>query len=141
MTDANPVPVCCLCAGVVNGVQGSLQSAFEIASFVMGILVPQPQHFHWLMLASCAVVASAAAVYVKHLVAVRGSPHAALHLASSMDSSRAVSLVADEEQCSDDGGQAEQEADDKAHTACRANSIKEEQQQGHQQDTTDRAQG
>lgn len=139
MPDANRVCVCCLCAGVVNGVQGSLQSAFEIASFVMGILVPQPQHFHWLMLASVAAVAAATAVYAKHLVAVRASPHVALHPANNMDSSsRAVSLVADVEQCSVDGGQAE-EADGKARTAGRAH--KGEQQQGQQQDTTGGGQG
>jgi hypothetical protein len=62
-------PVCCMCAGTVSGVQASLQSAFEILSFVAGAVVSSPQQFHWLMAGSSAAVAAAAGLY--HVWAIR----------------------------------------------------------------------
>ncbi len=91
----------CLLAGVVNGVQGSLQSAFEIASFVMGMLVPQTQHFHWLMLASFTAVAAAVAVYAKHVLTVRASSYQSLQRTRSSVDSRALAVVDSVEQRDD----------------------------------------
>lgn len=53
----------CFAAGTVSGVQASIQSFFEILSFVAGCVVNKPEHFHWLMSGSCCAVASAAALY------------------------------------------------------------------------------
>lgn len=49
--------------GAVSGVQASLQSAFEILSFVAGAVVSRPQWFHWLMTGSCGAVLAAAVLY------------------------------------------------------------------------------
>jgi hypothetical protein len=54
-------------------VQASIQSFFEICSFVAGIVIHQPQRFHWLMLASCAAVAAAAGLYLAFVCKSRSS--------------------------------------------------------------------
>jgi hypothetical protein len=51
--------------------QSSIQSFFEIASFVAGALLPNPTQFHWLMLISLASIATAAVLYFAY-VARRG---------------------------------------------------------------------
>ena len=52
-----------LCAGLVNGVQSSLQNLFQSLSFVAGLMYWRPQQFARLMYNSVAVVVLAAAVY------------------------------------------------------------------------------
>jgi solute carrier family 40 (iron-regulated transporter), member 1 len=49
--------------GTVNGVQSSLQNAFQMASYVAGTAVWQPERFPALMLGSCCVVGAAAATF------------------------------------------------------------------------------
>ncbi|GIM03628.1 hypothetical protein Vretimale_8348, partial [Volvox reticuliferus] len=46
--------------GTVYGVQSSLQAAFEMLSFVAGLISPHPARFYWLMLGSLGSVAAAA---------------------------------------------------------------------------------
>ena len=46
-------------AGVVNSVQGSIQSLFGSAMFVVSLVVWQPGRFVWLMLVSCFAVFAA----------------------------------------------------------------------------------
>lgn len=43
--------------------QSSVQSLFEILSFVAGSILHRPSQFHWLMLGSCAAVSAAGALY------------------------------------------------------------------------------
>lgn len=50
-------------AGTVSGVQASLQSAFEVMSFLVGALINRPQQFHWLMAGSCAAACAAAGLF------------------------------------------------------------------------------
>jgi hypothetical protein len=64
---------CCTAAGTVSGVQASIQSFFEICSFIAGIVVHQPHRFHWLMLASCVSVAAAAGLYFTFVCRGSGS--------------------------------------------------------------------
>ncbi|KAI8465599.1 MAG: hypothetical protein J3K34DRAFT_84448 [Monoraphidium minutum] len=52
--------------GAVNGVQSSVQSVFEIMSFVAGAILRAPQQFHWLMLGSCASISAAGALYARY---------------------------------------------------------------------------
>jgi 1,4-dihydroxy-2-naphthoate octaprenyltransferase len=54
----------CPPAGTVSGVQASIQSFFEILSFVAGLIAHQPQDFWVLMLGSCGSVAAAAGLYI-----------------------------------------------------------------------------
>ncbi|KAF8060042.1 solute carrier family 40 member 1 [Scenedesmus sp. PABB004] len=61
--------------GTVSGVQASLQSAFEIASFVAGCVLHRPEQFPVLMAGSVCAVAAAAALYAAH--ACRGGGRAA----------------------------------------------------------------
>lgn len=63
--------------GTVSGVQGSIQSFFEILSFVAGAIVSRPELFHWLMAGSCGVVAAATVLYVVFAVRARGIDAAA----------------------------------------------------------------
>ncbi|GBF99021.1 hypothetical protein Rsub_11825 [Raphidocelis subcapitata] len=58
--------------GAVSGVQSSMQSLFEIASFVAGSALHRPDQFHWLMLGSCCAVASAGLLYLAYLARHRG---------------------------------------------------------------------
>ena len=51
--------------GAVNGVQGSVCAAFEMASFVAGLALRTPRDYVALMAASCAAVALAAAVLTR----------------------------------------------------------------------------
>ncbi|KAI3430443.1 hypothetical protein D9Q98_005038 [Chlorella vulgaris] len=48
--------------GAVNGVQGSVQSLFQMLAFGAGVLLPATDSFVWLMAGSCGVVALAAAL-------------------------------------------------------------------------------
>lgn len=48
---------------MVNGVQGSLQSLFQSASYGVALVVWQPEDFEWLMLGSCGVVLSAGVIF------------------------------------------------------------------------------
>jgi hypothetical protein len=64
---------CCRHAGTVSGVQASLQSAFEVVSFLAGAVVNQPQQFHWLMTGSCGTVGLAAIVYLTYAGSAAGS--------------------------------------------------------------------
>jgi hypothetical protein len=50
-------------AGTVSGVQASLQSAFEVLSFVVGAVINRPQQFHWLMAGSCTAVLAATGLF------------------------------------------------------------------------------
>ena len=50
-------------AGVVNGVQSSLQSLFVCLSYAAGLAMWRPEYFSWLMLGSTGIVATAAAIY------------------------------------------------------------------------------
>ena len=50
-------------AGVVNSVQGSLQSLFLCAISLVSLVVWQPERFVWLMVVSCGAVLSALALY------------------------------------------------------------------------------
>lgn len=56
------VTACC-CAGLVNGVQSSLQNLFQSLSYVAGLILWQPQDFALLMYNSVAVVVFAAVLY------------------------------------------------------------------------------
>lgn len=49
--------------GTVNGVQSSMNSFCEILVFAIGLAMPRPQDFRWLMLMSLAASALAAALY------------------------------------------------------------------------------
>ena len=51
------------CAGIVNGVQSSLQSLLQSFSYVLGLIVWQPQKFEWLMACSIGAVFMAALLY------------------------------------------------------------------------------
>lgn len=51
-------------AGTVSGVQSSIQSFFEILSFVAGCIIHKPEQFHWLMSGSCAAVLAAGGLYL-----------------------------------------------------------------------------
>ncbi len=51
------------CAGVVNGLQSSLQSLLQSFSYLMGLFVWQPERFEWLMAGSVGVVAVATALF------------------------------------------------------------------------------
>jgi hypothetical protein len=55
--------VACWPAGTVSGVQASLQSAFEVLSFLVGAVIHRPQQFHWLMAGSCAAILAATALF------------------------------------------------------------------------------
>lgn len=59
--------VFCRCAvaaaGTVSGVQASLQSAFEMLTFITATIVSRPPQFPWLMAASCAAVCAAACLF------------------------------------------------------------------------------
>ncbi len=50
----------CVCAGMVCGVQSSLQACFEMLSFLAGVYLQDPKLFYWLMLGSLGFVACAA---------------------------------------------------------------------------------
>lgn len=51
------------CAGVINGVQGSLQSLLQSLSYVAGLVLWRPTQFPSLMFASVVVVMCAASLY------------------------------------------------------------------------------
>ena len=54
-------------AGVVNGVQSSLQSLLQSFSYLMGLIVWQPEKFGWLMAGSVGVVTVATALFCCYL--------------------------------------------------------------------------
>lgn len=54
-------------AGVVNGVQSSLQSLLQSFSYLMGLIVWQPEKFGWLMAGSVGVVMVATALFCCYL--------------------------------------------------------------------------
>jgi hypothetical protein len=54
--------------GTVSGVQASVQSLCEIASFVAGSILSRPQQFPALMAGSCCAVASAGGLYLAYVV-------------------------------------------------------------------------
>lgn len=58
-------------AGTVTGVQGSMQSLFEIISFVAGSILSAPPEFHWLMLGSLCAISGAGLLYLAY--ALRGA--------------------------------------------------------------------
>ena len=72
--------------GAVNGVQGSLCAAFEMASFVAGLALRTPQDFAALMAASCAAVALSAAVLARFAMMQR-APDAAAASQKALDGS------------------------------------------------------
>lgn len=53
-----------MAAGTVSGVQASIQSFFEICSFIAGCIVHRPEQFHWLMVGSVCAVLTAAGLYL-----------------------------------------------------------------------------
>lgn len=57
--------------GVVGGVQNSLQSCMDLLSYVMGIIVSNPQDFGVLILASFLSVTCAALLYCLHTYRIR----------------------------------------------------------------------
>ena len=52
--------------GTVNGVQGSACAAFEVASFVAGLVLHRPPQFRALMAGSLAVVATSAVTLARY---------------------------------------------------------------------------
>eukprot|EP01018_Ginkgo_biloba_P000360 Gb_09600 [translate_table: standard] len=57
--------------GVVGGVQNSLQSFMDLMSYVMGMIVSNPEDFGLLVLASFLSVTCAAILYVVHTYRIR----------------------------------------------------------------------
>lgn len=58
------IPPCLLpAAGSFNGVQGSLQSAFQMLAYLAGALVGQPERFPLLCAVSCCFVGVAAGLF------------------------------------------------------------------------------
>ena len=53
----------CCCAGLVNGMQSSLQNMFQSVSYGAGLMLWKPQEFAILMYNSVAVVFFAAILY------------------------------------------------------------------------------
>lgn len=53
-------------AGVVAGVQGSIQSLFEVTTFTVASIVHQPERFHFLMLGSLGAVTTATITYLAY---------------------------------------------------------------------------
>lgn len=51
------------CAGTVSGLQGSLASFFQSLSYLVGIILPDPRHYQWLMTGSYNVVVAAAVIF------------------------------------------------------------------------------
>lgn len=58
---------------IVGGVQNSIQSAMDLLGYVMGVIVPNPEHFWGLILISFTVVTLAAILYTVHIWHVRTS--------------------------------------------------------------------
>ena len=54
--------------GTVNGVQGALQSLFEMVAYLAGALAPSLDQFVWLMAASCGMVATAAVLFTVYAI-------------------------------------------------------------------------
>ena len=50
-------------AGVINGVQSSLQNLLQALSYAAGLVLWRPEHFVWLMLGSVCMVTGATALY------------------------------------------------------------------------------
>lgn len=66
--------------GSVTGVQGSLQSLFQMLAYVAGVVVWQPQRFPFLMAGSVGVVGVAAAIFSGYAVS-SGCSHLREHVA------------------------------------------------------------
>ena len=66
---------CFWSAGVVNGVQNSLQNLFQSLSYVAGLILWRPQEFPTLMYLSTAVVAAAACVFSLFACVGASGPH------------------------------------------------------------------
>ncbi len=58
-------------AGIVNGWQGSLASLLQSASFLIGILLPDPESYQWLMAGSWMVVLTAATTFTVWALVLR----------------------------------------------------------------------
>lgn len=56
---------------IVGGVQNSLQSMFDLLTYVMGIIISNPQDFGQLVLISFVLVSAAAVLYTTHVYRVR----------------------------------------------------------------------
>ena len=56
-----------MCAGVMNGMQSSLQSLLGSLSFALVLLIWQPQLFVVLMAGSVVVVSASLALYLAHV--------------------------------------------------------------------------
>jgi hypothetical protein len=69
-----------MCPGTVNGVQSSLQSLLQSISYLLVVVIWQPQHFVWLMAASVVLVTGAAALYGSYLWDRRCVDHEARRL-------------------------------------------------------------
>lgn len=54
----------CACAGVVNGMQSSLQSLLQSLSYAVGLVIWRPQLFLALMIGSVLVVSVALVLYL-----------------------------------------------------------------------------
>lgn len=57
--------------GSVSGMQGSLQSLFQMVAYAAGVAAPATDTFVWLMAGSCGAVALAAALYTGWAVRAR----------------------------------------------------------------------
>ncbi|KAK1603371.1 hypothetical protein QYE76_059186 [Lolium multiflorum] len=67
MQDNVPDPDRC----VVGGVQNSLQSIFDLLTYIMGIIISDPRDFSELIVMSFFLVTCAALVYTLHVYRVR----------------------------------------------------------------------
>ena len=70
--------------GAVNGVQGSVCAAFEMASFVASLALRTPRDFDALMAASCAAVALSLAMMAHFAWRTRGAGASGLVAASPL---------------------------------------------------------
>jgi iron-regulated transporter 1 len=57
--------------GTINGVQGALQSLFQMLAYLAGVALPATEDFLWLMAGSCCMVALAAALFTAFALRTR----------------------------------------------------------------------
>ena len=57
--------------GTINGVQGALQSLFQMLAYLAGVALPATEDFLWLMAGSCCGVGLAAALFTSFALSTR----------------------------------------------------------------------